>query len=56
MAEIIYTPYIKDEDGNLLPVAAIYDKNGNDITTQYQTKTGIALSKDSEGYIVINEE
>ncbi len=56
MAETVYAPYIKDENGNLLPVAAIYDKNGKEITAQYQSKTGISLSKDSEGYTVINEE
>ncbi len=56
MAGVIYAPYIKDENGNLLPVAAIYDKNGKEITAQYQPKTGVSLSKDDEGYTVINEE
>lgn len=56
MAEIIYVPYVKDDNGNILPIAAIYDKDGNEITAKYQPKTGISLSKDSEGYTVINEE
>lgn len=55
MADLV-TPYIKEEDGTLVPVAAIYDKNGNDITSYYQAKTGLSLSKDSEGYTVVVEE
>lgn len=56
MVEGLTVPYIKDENGNLLPIAAIYDKDGNEITRRYQVNTGLALGKDSDGYIVVNEE
>lgn len=56
MVEGLIVPYIKDKDGNLLPVAAIYDKDGNDITQRYQVKTGLSIGKDSDGYIVVNED
>ncbi len=56
MVDGLTVPYIKDENGNLLPIAAIYDKDGNDITQHYQAKTGFSISKDSAGYIVVNEE
>lgn len=48
----IFVPYIKAEDGSLLPVAAIYDKNGNDITETYAKKenVGICIYRNSDGY------
>ncbi len=54
MADIV-TPYVKDKDGKLLPVGVIYDKDGNDITAHYQKDTGLCLSKDSEGYVIVVE-
>lgn len=52
-------PYIKDDDGSLLPVAAAYDENGDNIADTYAKKTdvyNVRLSRDSEGYLVIIEE
>ncbi len=51
--------YVLDEDGKtLLPVAVIYDKNGNDIAETYALKSdlgGITFSYDDEGYIVTDD-
>ena len=48
--------YVKEEDGSLVPVAAIYDKDGHEITAHYQAKTSVALAKDADGYTIIQED
>lgn len=49
-------PYIKDSDGSLLPVVALYDEEGNEITKHYQIKTGLSLDRDEAGYLILEEE
>lgn len=56
MADAIVVAYVKDSDGNLVPVAAIYDKDGNEISTHYAKNTGISLKNDDEGYIVVDQQ
>lgn len=52
----VFEPYIKDEKGELVPVVAVYDKDGHEITAHYQPKTGLSLKKDSDGFIVVESE
>lgn len=55
-------PYIKDKGGSLLPVVAIYDKDGNDITKTYAKKrdeSDVRIYRDESGYLCyedINKE
>lgn len=56
MADNIVAAYIKDSEGNLIPVAALYDKNGNEISSYYAKNTGIQLTSDSDGYIVVDQQ
>lgn len=51
-------PYIKDKDGSLLPVVAIYDKDGNDITKTYakkQNESEVRIYRDSNGFFCYDD-
>ena len=56
MADTRVAGYVKDSDGNLIPIAAIYDKDGNEISSYYAKNTGISLDSDNEGYIVVDQQ
>lgn len=56
MADEIVAGYVKDSEGNLIPIAAIYDKDGNEISSHYAKNTGISLKSDSDGYIVVEQQ
>lgn len=56
MADNYVAGYVKDTDGNLIPIAAIYDKDGNEISSYYAKNTGISWKTDDDGYIVVEQK